>query len=114
MRVLGAALIVQVAPVTFDTRAAIFAFAQAERLPAMYEVRLFADDGGLMSYGPDLDEVYRRAAVYVDRILRGATPGDLPIEQPGKFELVVNLRAARAIDLKIADAFLLRADHVIR
>jgi putative ABC transport system substrate-binding protein len=108
------ALIVQVAPLTFDARQAIFAFARAERLPALYEVRVFADDGGLVSYGPDLEEVYRRAAGYVDKILRGAKPAELPIEQPGKFELVVNLREAEAIGLKVSEAFLLRADDVIR
>jgi putative ABC transport system substrate-binding protein len=108
------ALIVQVAPLTFDARQAIFAFARAERLPSLYEVRAFADEGGLLSYGPDLEEVYRRAAGYVDKILRGAKPAELPIEQPGKFELVVNLREAEAIGLKVPDAFLLRADDVLR
>jgi putative ABC transport system substrate-binding protein len=108
------ALIVQVAPLTFDTRQTIFAYARAHRLPALYELRQFADDGGLVSYGPDLDEVYRRSATYVDKILRGAKPADLPIEQPGRFELVVNLREAGLIGLKVPDAFLLRADDVIR
>ena len=91
------ALIVQVGPVTFDVRRAIFTLAEEARMPAVYEIRNYVDDGGLISYGPDLNDVYRRAAGYVDRILRGAKPGELAIEQPAKFELVVNLKAAQAL-----------------
>lgn len=108
------ALLVQVAPVTFEHRATILDLAARQRLPAMYEIRVFVDDGGLVSYGPDLAESYRRAATYVDRILKGARPGDLAIEQPGKYEMVVNLRTAQALGLAIPQPLLLRADEVIR
>jgi putative tryptophan/tyrosine transport system substrate-binding protein len=108
------ALIVQVAPLTYDNRRTIFALAADLRLPALYEIRNFVDDGGLVSYGPDLGDVYVRAATYVDRILRGAKPGDLAIDQPGKFQLVVNLRTAQALGLTIPSSVLLRADDVIR
>jgi putative tryptophan/tyrosine transport system substrate-binding protein len=83
------------------------------RLPAIYGFREFADAGALMSYGPSLPAVYRRFATLVDKILKGATPADLPIEVPTRFELIVNLRAAKAIDLVIPESFLLRADEVI-
>jgi putative ABC transport system substrate-binding protein len=83
------------------------------RLPAAFEVRQFPDAGGLMSYGADYEELARRAAAYIDRILRGAKPGDLPVEFPTKFEMVVNLKSARALGLKIPQSLLLRADRVI-
>ena len=108
------AAIVQVAPLTYDFRHTIFALAAEARLPAVYETRNYVDDGGLLSYGPDLDDIYGRLAGYVDRILRGAKPGDLAIEQPGKFELVVNLRTAESLRLPIPQDVLLRADAVIR
>jgi hypothetical protein len=82
-------------------------------LPTMYGFREFVDAGGLMSYGPSFPDLFRRAAEYVDKILRGAKPADLPVEQPTKFELVVNLTTAKALGLKIPEAFLLRADEVI-
>jgi putative ABC transport system substrate-binding protein len=84
------------------------------RLPAVYGLRLYVEDGGLMSYSPDLIDLWRRAAVVVDKILKGTRAGDLPFEQPTKFELVINLKAARSIGLAIPQSILARADEVIR
>src|SRR5256712_4735060 len=84
------------------------------RLPAMYAFRQFVDAGGLMSYGPNIPETFRRAAVFVDKILKGAKPGDLPVEQPTKFEMVINLKTAKALGLTIPQSVLLRADQVIQ
>jgi putative tryptophan/tyrosine transport system substrate-binding protein len=106
-------LIVQVSPLTIEHRATIVELAARERLPAMYEVRNFVDDGGFISYGPDLRESYRRAATYVDRILKGTRPADLPVEQPNKLELVINMKTATALGLVMPPTVLVRADQVI-
>jgi ABC-type uncharacterized transport system substrate-binding protein len=95
-------------------RARIVESVARARLPAIYAFRQFVAAGGLMSYGPDIPESFRRAATYVDRILKGASPADLPVEQPTKFELVVNLRTARVLGLTIPQGVLLRADEVVR
>ena len=92
----------------------ITAFAARHRLPGVYALRDFVDAGGLMAYAPDLAVMSRRAAEYVDKVLKGVKPGDLPIEQPTKFELVVNLKTAKALGIKIPQSILLRADEVIR
>lgn len=98
-----------------DRQAArIAALATQARLPAMYGFRLYAEAGGLLAYGPDLVDNWRRAAAHVDKILKGANPAELPVEQPTKFELLVNLQAARAIGLTVPRALLLRADEVIQ
>ena len=106
-------LIVQVSPLLVEHRGRVAEGAARERLPAIYEARNFVDAGGLVSYGPDLRESYRRAATYVDRILRGARPGDLPVEQPDRYALVVNLKAARALGLPIPASLRVQADEVI-
>jgi putative ABC transport system substrate-binding protein len=92
----------------------IVAFALRSRLPSMYNNREFLDDGGLMSYGADLADSYRRVAYFVDRILKGAKPADLPVEQPKKYELVINLKTAKQIDLTISPNLLARADRLIK
>ena len=89
-------------------------FATMSRLPAIYGLREFVDAGGLLSYGPDRRDLFRRSATYVHRILRGAKPADLPVEAPAKFELVINLKTAKALGLTIPPSLLLRADDVIQ
>jgi putative ABC transport system substrate-binding protein len=108
------ALILLDDPVTFRHRATIVEFAARERLPAIYALREFVDAGGLMTYGYDLIDVFRRGATTVDKILKGAKPADLPVEQPTKFELVINLKTAKALGLTIPPSLLGRADEVIQ
>jgi ABC-type uncharacterized transport system substrate-binding protein len=107
------ALMVTAQPFTIRHQAQILELVAKMRLPAMYTDRRFVDAGGLMSYGPSLAGVYHRAATHVDRILKGAKPADLPVEQPTTFELVINLKAARALGLTIPPALLARAEQVI-
>jgi putative ABC transport system substrate-binding protein len=87
--------------------------ASERHLPAIYGLKQFVEAGGLMSYAPSYVDIYRRAAIFVDKILRGASPADLPVEEPTKFELVVNLKVARSLGLSIPRSLLLRADHLI-
>jgi len=108
------ALIVLPATLPFVHRTQIVALAIRNRLPAMFWRREFVDVGGLMAYGPDQPKVYRRAAVYVSKILQGAKPAELPIEQPKSFELVINLKTAGALGLTIPNSVLLLADEIIR
>jgi putative ABC transport system substrate-binding protein len=100
--------------VTFNAnRALIVDLAAKAHLPAIYFNRLYTEAGGLLSYGPNIAENYRRAAAFVDKILKGANPADLPIERPTKIELVINLKTAKELDLSISPALLARADEVI-
>jgi putative ABC transport system substrate-binding protein len=101
-------------PLISAHRAKIIAFAAEHRLPAVYGRRWFVEDGGLMSYEPRFTDLYRRAAHYVDRILRGAKPADLPIEQPLVFDFVINLRTAQALGLTVPQHVLLQATEVIQ
>jgi putative ABC transport system substrate-binding protein len=100
-------------PFTLSQRAQLVEFAAEHRLPAIYENSDFVDVGGLMSYGPNISDLYRRAATYVDKILKGAKPADLPIEQPTKIELVLNMKAAKALGISFPASVLLRADKLI-
>jgi putative ABC transport system substrate-binding protein len=97
----------------FPHRARILTLAAQYRLPAASQFRDFAEAGGLLSYGPNLPDLFRRAAIYVDKILKGTQPGDLPVERPEKFEMVINLKAAKALGLTIPPSLLQRADQVI-
>ena len=101
-------------PLFINFRAKMVELAAKHRLPAFYGAREFVDDGGLMSYGENLPTAYRHAASYVHKVVRGTAVGDLPVEQPTRFELVINLEAARNLGLKVPQALLLRADKVIR
>ena len=109
----AAALVVSAGPALFYERQRIVTLAAAQRLPTIYAFREYVDAGGLLSYGPELLQAWRRAAAYVDKILKGAKPADLPVEQPTKFELVINLKTAKALGLTIPPSLLLRADQVI-
>jgi putative ABC transport system substrate-binding protein len=101
-------------PVFFAHHATILKLASKARLPTIHELRRWPEHGGLMSYGADLLDLFYRAAIYVDRILKGARPADLPVEQPTKFELVVNLKTAKALGLTLSPSILARADEVIQ
>ena len=94
-------------------RGRLVGLAAKNRLPVVYTARESVDAGGLMAYGPSVPDLFRRSATYVDKILKGAKPGDLPIEQPTKFELIINLKTARALGLTIPPSLLQRADQVI-
>ena len=109
------ALIVSSSPLFYAYRTRLVELAANHRLPTIYHQREFvAGSGGLMSYGPDFRDLFRRSATYVDKILKGAKPGDLPVEQPTKFELVINLKTAKALGLTIPPSLLGRADEVIQ
>jgi putative ABC transport system substrate-binding protein len=107
------ALVVLGSPMLLNERRRLADLAAKNRLPAVYYSRVYVDAGGLMSYGPDFPALLRRAATYVDKILKGAKPADLPVEQPTKFELVINLKTAKALGLTIPQSVLWRADHVV-
>ena len=107
------ALLQMTSPVFFVDRQRLVAVALDHRLPSMFAFRQWVDEGGLMSYGASLTDMGRLAADYVDRIAKGAKPADLPVQQPTKFELIVNLKTALALDLMIPPAILARADEVI-
>jgi ABC-type uncharacterized transport system substrate-binding protein len=108
------AILVLTSPVTFAHRTQVVDLAAEHRLPAIYHRRQFVEDGGLMSYGVSQNDLDRRAATYVDKILKGAKPADLPVEQPTKFEFVINLKTAKQIGLTIPPNVLVRADRVIK
>ncbi len=108
------ALLVLASPFLNANRETVVEWAARQHLPATYEAKTFVEVGGLMSYGPSFPDMYRRAAIYVDKILKGAKPADLPVEQPMKFELVINLKTAKQIGLKIPPNVLARADKVIK
>ena len=110
----GGALIVPAEPLFFPHRSHILELVAKHRLPAIYTVKAFVDAGGLMSYAASLPHRSRRAAYFVDRILKGATPADLPVEQPTKFDLIINLKTAKALGLTIPPTVLFQADEVIQ
>ena len=97
----------------FTERRRLVDLAAKHRLPAVYSARDSVDAGGLMAYGPNTADLFRRAATYVDKILKGTKPGDLPVEQPTRFELVINMKTAKALGLTIPQALLQRADQII-
>jgi putative ABC transport system substrate-binding protein len=107
------ALYIETDAVMFTHRIRINTLALAARLPTMHSARAYVEAGGLMSYGPNYTDLFRRAADLVDKILRGAKPGDIPVEQPTKFELAINLKTAKALGLEVPPTLLARADEVI-
>jgi putative tryptophan/tyrosine transport system substrate-binding protein len=107
------ALVVVTDPLVSSNRVQINALALNAQLPTMHGGREYVEDGGLMSYGPDVSDMFRRAADYVDKVLHGAKPGDMPVQQPTKFELVINLKTAKELNLTVPPSVLLRADEVI-
>jgi putative ABC transport system substrate-binding protein len=109
----GGGLAVMPGEFTLGHRAPIISAAARHNVPAVYGLSYFARDGGLLSYGTDPADIIRRAATYVDRILRGEKPGDLPVQFPVKYEMVVNLKTAKALGLTVPQSILLRADEVI-
>jgi putative tryptophan/tyrosine transport system substrate-binding protein len=109
-----ALIVPAVNPTAFANRGEIARFAQRARLASVFGTRDYVDAGGLMAYGPSVADQYRRAATYVDKILKGAKPGDLPVQQPTKFELVMNLKTAKILGLTIPQSLVQRADHVIQ
>src|SRR4029079_16779512 len=108
------ALLIPASGILFSRASQITELAALSRIPAIYELRPFDDTGGLVSYGADIEDIWRRAATYVDKILKGANPTELPIEQPTKFELVINLKTAKQIGVTLPPNVLARADRVIR
>jgi putative ABC transport system substrate-binding protein len=108
----GAAIILDES-LFYNARTRIATLAAQRQMPAIYGHRGYVDAGGLLSYGPNFAELHRRAATFVEKILKGAKPGDLPVEQPTKFELVINLRTAKRLGLTIPPSLLARADEVI-
>ena len=113
-RARAGALIIMPGPVFLTNLKRIADFAAKSHLPSIFHIREFADSGGLVAYGADRSDMFRRAATYVDKILKGAKPADLPVEQPTKFELVINLKTAKALGLQIPPSVLVRADTVLR
>jgi putative ABC transport system substrate-binding protein len=107
------ALIVLEDNLTFRHRAEIATLANRSRLPAMYGLRDYAQAGGLIAYGPNLAEIYRHSATFVDKILKGAKPADLPVEQPTRFELLLNRKTAKMLNIEISSNLIARADEVI-
>src|SRR5262249_18787377 len=112
-RVANGGLIVAASPLSLFHRELIIALAARHKLPTVYFLRAVSTDGGLISYGPDVPDQFRRAAGYVDRILKGEKPADLPVQAPTKYELVINLKTARALGLTVPPPLLSRADEVI-
>jgi putative ABC transport system substrate-binding protein len=112
-RARAAALIVLTDPLVVSRTAQLVELTAARHIPTIYGLREFIEAGGLMSYGPSLIDLWRRSAAYVDKILKGAKPADLPVEEPTRFEPVINMKTAKALGLTIPQTLLLRADQVI-